>query len=168
VKAADVREVFETILPEEALLEAVRASGLQARERKLDALGLVRAMVISGSTGYGGRQADVMRMYIESGAQPLVRGGSYRWFGPALGSVMETVRERALGSVARRRPDLPGWLGRYVKDWVIVGSSTVKLDDRLEEEYPGTGEYAALKVHKRFSVGVGYHLSPAREHDSPH
>src|SRR5690606_8654649 len=42
----------------------------------------------------------------------------------------------------------------------------------LIDEYPGAGQYAALKVHKRFSVGVGtavdYHVSPAREHDAPH
>ena len=37
MKPADVREVFESILPEEALLEAVRACGLQTRECKLDA-----------------------------------------------------------------------------------------------------------------------------------
>src|SRR5690606_7012726 len=33
-------------------------------------------------------------------------------------------------------------------------------------------DYAALKVHKRYSVGVGptvaFHLSPAREPDAPH
>jgi hypothetical protein len=55
VKAADVREVFETILPEEAVHDAARASGLQSRERKLDAQRLLRAMVISAATGYGGR-----------------------------------------------------------------------------------------------------------------
>ena len=170
--AKDVREVFETILPEEALMAAVQAAGFQTRERKLDALRLLRAMVISAATGYGGRQADVMRFYFESGGEQVVRGGFYRWFGTALEAVMEAVRERALGYVARQKRDLPGWLGRHVRDWIIVDSSTVKLDDRLVEEYPGTGEYAALKVHKHFSVGIGatvaYHLSPAREHDSPH
>jgi hypothetical protein len=37
---------------------------------------------------------------------------------------------------------------------------------------PGTGDYAAIKVHKTYSVGcsapVAYHFSPAREHDSRH
>lgn len=172
LKAADVREVFETILPEEALREAVRASGLQTRERKLDAVGLLRAMVISASTGYGGRQADVMRLYLESGAEPVVRGAFYSWFGPALEAVMGTIRQRALDYVARQRCDLPGWLGREVKDWIIVDSCTTKLDKQLEHEYPGAGDYAALKVHKHYSVGIGatidYHFSAARDHDSPH
>ena len=102
--------MFETILPEEALLDAVRASGLQTRERKLDAIRLLRAMVISASTGYGGRQADVMRLYLESGAKPVVRGAFYRWFGEPLEAVMGSIRERALDYVARQRCDLPGWL----------------------------------------------------------
>jgi len=42
----------------------------------------------------------------------------------------------------------------------------------LSRSDPGTDDYAALKVHERFSVGIGttidYHLSPAREHDAPH
>ena len=153
-------------------MEAVRRTGLQSRARKLDALRLLRAMVIAASTGYGGRQADVMRLYLASGATRVVRGAFYRWFGPAPEAIMETVRDRALAYVARQRRDLPGWLGRYVKDWIIVDSSTVKLDDHLIGLYPGAGDYAALKVHKQFSVGIGttiaYHLSPAREHDGPH
>lgn len=172
MKATDVREVFETILPEQALHEAVRASGLQTRARKLDAVRLLRAMVIAASTGYGGRQADVMRLYLESGAKGVVRGSFYSWFGEPLEAVMGSIRERALDYVARQRCDLPGWLGREVNDWIIVDSSTIKLSDELKEEYPGTGDYAAMKVHKHYSVGIGatvdYHFSAARDHDSPH
>jgi hypothetical protein len=59
-----------------------------------------------------------------------------------------------------------------VEDWLIVDSTTVKLPKELKGLYPGTGDYAALKVHKTYSIGhhnmVNYHLSPAREHDSQH
>lgn len=169
--ADDLQEVFKTILPEQALKSIVTATGFQERERKLDAIRLIRAMIIAASTGYGGRQADVMRQYFELGAQKVVRGGFYSWFGKSLEQVMLAVRARALDYVASQPVDLPGWLG-CVRDWIIVDSSTVKLDDRLKDEYPGAGDYAAVKVHKHFSVGVGttlrYHLSPAREHDSPH
>jgi hypothetical protein len=44
--------------------------------------------------------------------------------------------------------------------------------DALRQEFPGTGDYAAIKVHKVLSVGCGApvrdHFSPAREHDSRH
>ena len=49
--AADVREVFDTLLPEETLAQAVRAAGFQERERKLDATRLLRARVIAAATG---------------------------------------------------------------------------------------------------------------------
>lgn len=67
---------------------------------------------------------------------------------------------------------MPGWLAKYGRDWHIVDSSTVKLHDSLKHLYRGTGKYAALKIHKRFSVGIGttidYHISPARHHDARH
>jgi DDE family transposase len=59
-----------------------------------------------------------------------------------------------------------------VQDWYIVDATTVTVRDALREEFPGTGDYAAIKVHKVLSVGCGapvrYHVSPAREHDSRH
>jgi len=69
----DVQKVFETILPDAALSELVAKAKFQERGRKLDALRLLRAMVIAAATGYGGRQADVARLYFESGAQRVVR-----------------------------------------------------------------------------------------------
>ena len=38
-------------------------------------------MVIAAATGYGGRQADVMRFYFDSGGEQVVRDSFYRWFG---------------------------------------------------------------------------------------
>ena len=172
MQGADVRRVFDTILPAEVLLVLVREAKLQERERKLDAVALIRSAIIAAATGYGGRQADIMRIYFENGGERVARGGFYRWFGPAFEQVMLQVRSRALDYGKAMPLDLPGLLGEHVKDWHIVDSSTVKLDNALMAEYPGTGDYAALKVHKRFSVGLGtavdYHLSPAREHDNIH
>lgn len=172
MRAEDVREVLETILPNDVILKAAEEFGLQQRERKLDVARLLRAMVMSAATGYGGRQADVLRMYLHNGAPKVVRGAFYRWFGEGLEKVMKQISDIAIGYAKRQPVDLPGWLGEHVRDWHIVDSSTVQLDDSLQAEYPGAGDYAAVKVHKRFSVGIGaaiaYHLSPAREHDSKH
>src|SRR5690606_33296153 len=129
-------------------------------------------MVIAAATGYGGRQADVMRLYFDGGGPRVVRGGFYAWFNERLEATMSALAERAREYAQAQPTDLPPLLARYARDWHIVDSSTVRLDDALIDEYPGAGQYAALKVHKRFSVGVGtavdYHVSPAREHDAPH
>lgn len=168
----DVREVFERILPEEALGRIIQSAKLQERPRLLNATQLVRAMVVAAATGYGGRQADVMRVYFESGNPRVARGGFYAWFGPELEATMAQVAQLGLDYGRAQPLDLPSLLSAHVRDWHIVDSETVKLHDALKEPYPGTGDYAALKVHKRFSVGIGtlydYHFSPAREHDALH
>lgn len=168
----DLRDVMEQVLPEEVILGMVEAAKFQERTRKRDALGFVRAMVIAAATGYGGRQRDVARVYFENGAPKVARGGFYAWFGPQLEATLLGLSQRAL-EYARAQPlDVPPLLRRHARDWHIVDSSTVRLPDELIAEYPGAGPYAALKVHKRLSVGTGtvyqYHLSPAREHDAPH
>lgn len=167
----DLRELMETCLPESVLREAVESAGLQQRERRLDPLPFLRAMVMSASSPSGGRQADVVRTYFEAGGTRVVRGSYYEWFGGPLEVAMSKLATIAMGYAAELPRDLPGILGG-VKDWRIVDSTTVQLHKRLKEIYPGTGDYAAIKVHKTMSVGSGttiaYHFSPAREHDSRH
>jgi hypothetical protein len=128
-------------------------------------------MILSASTEYGGRQADVMRLYFQSGGPKVVRASFYDWFGEPLARVMEQVADRALAHARALAVDLPGVLG-CVKDWRIVDSTAVTLDDRLSEHFPATGAAAAVKIHKVMSVGRGttiaYHFSPARDHDSQH
>ena len=57
-------------------------------------------------------------------------------------------------------------------DGSIVEATTVRVRDTRRKEFPGTGDYAAIKVHKVLSVGCGApvrdHFSPAREPDSRH
>lgn len=172
LRGADVREVFEAVLPEDDLRQIIAKAKFEERSRKRDAVAFVRAMVIAAGTGYGGRQRDVARVYFENGAQHVVRGGFYAWFGEELESVMDTVARRAMAYAARLPLDTPRLLAEYARDFHIVDSSTVKLPIELFKDFPGAGDYAALKVHKRLSVGSGtvvdYRISPAREHDARH
>ena len=169
---SDVREVYQTVLPDEVLEEFIKETGFQRRKRKLEGVRLIRSTIIAAASGQGGRQADVLRLYFDGGGEPVVRGAAYGWFGRRFERLTERVRDRAVSYARSLRLDLPGVLGAHVRDWHIVDSMTVRLHDDLKAEYLGTGDYAALKVHKRFSVGLGttwgYHLSPAREHDAPH
>jgi putative transposase len=169
--ANELKEIMETILPDAVLREAVEAAGFEQRERKRDALKFLRAMIASAASPSGGRQADIMRTYFENGGPKVARGSFYDWFGPALEKVLTKLARITLQYAQTQPLDLPGILG-CVKDWRIVDSMTVRLHDSLKDVYPGAGDYAALKLHKTLSVGYGtvvdYHISPAREHDSPH
>ncbi|MGH9262387.1 MAG: hypothetical protein ACRD08_21215, partial [Acidimicrobiales bacterium] len=79
------------------------------------------------------------------------------------------MAERALAYARAQQVDLAGPLWG-VTDWSIVDCTTVKVRDTRLQEFPGTGDSAALKVHNVLSGGCGApvpdHFSPAREHAS--
>ena len=167
----EVRQVFETMLPQDEVDRLCQQCGVIERQRKLDLGMLVRAMVISAGTPGGAYQADVLRSYLEFEVPRVARSAFYRWFDEPLERFMEALAERALAYARAQQVDLAGPLCG-VTDWYIVDSTTVKVRDTLREDFPGTGDYAAIKIHKVLSVGCGapvqYHFSPAREHDSRH
>ena len=71
MRGEDVREVFEAVLPEEALSALIEGSGLQKRVRKLDAVKFVRAAVIASARGGAGRQASIVDAYFQAGLPPI-------------------------------------------------------------------------------------------------
>jgi putative transposase len=167
----EVRQVFEAMLPQEEIDHLCQQVGVVERQRKLNLGMLVRAMVISAGTPGGAYQADVLRSYLEFEVPPVARSAFYRWFDEPLEQFMAALAERALAYARAQQVDLAGPLCG-VTDWYIVDATTVRVRDALRQEFPGTGHYAAIKVHKVLSVGCGapvyYHFSPAREHDSRH
>ena len=168
----ELRRHLHSVIPLDALTVLAKKYGLVQRERELDIVRLVIALVLSGGTHEGGRQFDVLRRYVESGAPRVVRGAFYAWFRVPLEALLADLLGRAI-AVGQAQPKLLPGILRGVSDWRIFDSTTVKLpnDPALLSEYPGTGAYAAIKIHKEFSVGtgnlVGYQFSPARDHDSP-
>lgn len=166
-----LREIFEAILPTDAIEYFAAQLGVVERRRRLDVAALVRAAVVATSSPSGGLQADVIRNYAESGAPRLARSAMYGKFDEEFEALMQVLAENALEYAQNQKLDLPGILAG-VKDWRIVDSTTVKVHDAVKGELPGTGDYAAIKVHKVLSVGSGapveFHFSAAREHDSKH
>lgn len=167
----EVRQVFEAMLPQQEIDRLCQQFGVVERQRKLNLGMFVRAMVISAGTPGGAYQADVLRSYLEFEVPHVARSAFYRWFDEPLERFMAALADHALVYSRTQQVDLAGPLCG-VKDWYIVDSTPVIVRDALLEEFPGTGESAAIKVHKILSVGCGapvrYHFSPAREHDSRH
>src|SRR5882724_11916757 len=145
--------------------------GVIERHRTRDLGMLVRAMVIAAGTPGGAYQADILRSYLACEVPRVTRAAFYRWFDEPLEQFMAALADRALAYARAQQVDLSGPLSG-VQDWYIVDATTVTVRDALREEFPGTGAYAAIKVHKVRSVGCGApvhdHVSPAREHDSRH
>jgi hypothetical protein len=167
----EVREVFQAMRPQAEIDRLCQEVGVVQRQRKRNLGMLVRALVISAGTPGGAYQADALRSYLECEVPPVARSAFYRWFDEPLERFMAALAERALAYARAQQVDLSGPLCG-VTDWDIVEATTVTGRDALREECPGTGGYAAMKVHKVLSVGCGapvqYHCSPAREPDSRH
>jgi hypothetical protein len=166
----ELRAHLQRVIPLDEIRGLAKEYGVVERQRQLDIVQLVISLVLSGGTHEGGRQYDALRRYLESGAPSIVRGAFYAWFTPPLERLLAELLRRAIASGQEQDKLLPGIL-RGVRDWRIFDSTTIKLLDDLKGTYPGTGDYAAIKIHKEFSVGTGnlvaYQMSPARDHDSP-
>jgi hypothetical protein len=168
---SELQAIFEEVLPVEEILAFAEEMGVVQRQRKLDVAALVLALIITAGTPSGGWHADALRNYFKLNAPKVARSSFYDWFDPPFEALMARLAERALVYCQAQELDLPGPL-RTVLDWRVVDSETVKLPKPLQAVYPGTGDFAAVKVHKVLSIGSGcpvaYHLSPSREHDSKH
>jgi hypothetical protein len=164
----EVRQVFETMLPQAEIDRLCQQCGVIERQRKRNLGMLVRAMVISAGTPGGAYQADVLRAYLECEVPHVARSAFYRWFDEPLEQFMQALADRALADARAQQVDLSG-PRCGVTDWSIVDATTVTVRDARIEEFPGTGGSAAIKVHKVLSVGCGApvqdHCSPARAHD---
>lgn len=167
----ELRAHLREVLDADAIAALVAKYAMQQRERKLNIFEFVVALILAGGTHEGGRQYDVLRTYLDNGAPRIVRGTFYAWFTEPLLELLNDLLSRAIAIGQRQAKLLPGILGG-VTDWRVFDSTTLKLDDKLIDTFPGAGEYAALKIHKEWSVGTGnliaYKITPAREHDSPH
>src|SRR5262245_8267283 len=167
----DVQQVLEAILPQHEIERLCAQFGVSERQRKRHLGMVVRAMVIAAGTPGGAYQADILRSYLEFAVPRVGRSAVSRWFDESLEPFMGALADPALADARAPQVDLTGILGG-VKDWYIVDSTTVRVRDALQDEFPGAGDDAALKVHKVLSIGGGapvhYHCSPAREHDNRH
>jgi hypothetical protein len=166
-----LRETLQAILPESVIEQLVEELKVIERTRKLEIVKLIYSLVLSAGSDDSGVLAEAMKRYNTEAREGVVRGAFYAWLDKEMADLMECLVGEAMSYARTLPPLLPGILST-VKDWVIFDSETVTLRPALADVYPGSGSPAAVKVHKELSVGRGcmidYHLSPAREHDSPH
>ena len=166
-----LQALMSDVFGKELMFELARKYKVIQRQRCMDLIGFVLSLIFTGGTEECGRQYAVLSRYLENGAPKVVRGAFYAWFTEPLEMLLSELLRRALQVASTLPKLLPGILGT-VSDWLVVDSSTVVLRHKLVEQWKGCGEYAALKIHKQWSVGLGnlvkYHLSPARESDSKH
>jgi hypothetical protein len=106
----EVRQVFEAMLPQEAIDLLCEQFGVIARQRQLNLGMFVRAMVISAGTPGGAYQADGLRSSLECEVPQVARSAFYRWFDEPLERFMAALADRALAYARAQQVDLAGVL----------------------------------------------------------
>ena len=122
----EVREVFETILPQQALKRLGVPCGVSERQRQLSLGMWVRARGMAAGPPGGAYQADMLRLSLEWAVPRVPRSACYGWFDAPL--------EPCLAALARlharaQQVDLSGLLGE-VKAWYIIDSTAVHVRAR--------------------------------------
>lgn len=69
----ELKRHIQSVLPLESLHQMARDYKVVQRERELDIVQLIIALVLSGGTHEGGRQFDALRRYLESGTPRVAR-----------------------------------------------------------------------------------------------
>ena len=94
----DVRQVFETIVPQQEIERLCARFGGIERQHKLHLGMLVRAMIISAGSPGRTHQADILRSYRECEVPKVARSACYRWFDEPLEHFMAALAQRARNS----------------------------------------------------------------------
>jgi hypothetical protein len=113
----EVRQVFETRLPQDESDRFGLQGGVIERQRQLDLGMFVRAMVISAGTPGGAYQADVLRSSLEFEGPRVARSAFYRWFDELLERFMEALAACALAYARAPQVDLSTLLTKLQKCW---------------------------------------------------
>jgi hypothetical protein len=104
----EVRQVCETILPQEEIDRLCEPFGVIEPQRKLNLGMFVRALVISAGTPGGAYEADALRSSLECEVPSVARSACYRWFDEPLERFMAALADRALAYVQAQPVELPG------------------------------------------------------------
>jgi hypothetical protein len=156
MNGTDLRQTLQEILDAELIRELCARFHVIERERKLDIVALVHALVLSSASDDYGRLADAYRQYGDDTGDTVVRGAFYSWIDAPLAALLKGLLDAALAKAAYQPVVLRGPLST-VHDWLIVDSETVTLraTPALKERFRATHKGAGLKVHKEYSVGRG-------------
>jgi hypothetical protein len=156
------------MLPAASVMETARRLGALKRERKLDPLEWVWALISAGGTEECGRLASAVCALTKGDTETRVaRNAFYQWFEAESDAPMQELAARCCALEEAKPKHLPGILARR-RDWCAEDSTVVNLTSQLYESNQGTGDGASLTIHKTHSLGAennfGYHITPGLDH----
>lgn len=169
---------YHELFNSDDLWSAARKLGVVTRQRKVDLPALVEASVMALS-GLPGSQTTIYANYVELTGQTLAPSALYDRFTRPYAELLRDLAGRAVAAVRavdEAEPALAelGGLLDHFSDVRVADSSCQLLRKLAATWAPSTSKErpASFKLHAVVSLRdllpVEEHLSPQREHDSPH
>ncbi|ACV46222.1 MULTISPECIES: IS4 family transposase [Halomicrobium] len=135
-----------TLFPSEFLEEHAEELGVVERDRDLQILILVWALVFDFATGENRTLAGFRRSYNSTGDETLSPGGFYQRLTPTLAAYLRDLVERGLDEVAVPNA-VDADIDRF-RDVMIADGTVLRLHEFLSEAYEGRHEeQAGARLH---------------------
>lgn len=156
-RSIPIREALRNLFPARWLRRTARETGTVKRERKTDVVTLFWTMVLGFVDGRHRSIAGLRRAYNTEARESINASSFYKRLTPAFAEMLRQAVVRGLDE-QEPRGDL-GEIFHGFRDLLVIDSSVMKLDSRLESEFAGcrtTTAPAAAKLHTVHAVrGLG-------------
>ena len=146
--------VVATIIDPRRIIELARTLGVVQRQRKVDVVGLVRALTLGLSAGGQRSIALLRRAYERSSGQTLAPSAFYDRLTPPLALLLKTLVEEGMAQVDLRSTAMKDSLRRF-KQVLVADGSLLRLHAGLARQFPSVWTNymkASAKLHVVINV----------------
>ena len=173
-QAIEIRRTLKRLLPTRRIRECARAAGAFVRERKVDPVALVWAVLLGFTVGNERTLAGLRRAFEKTTGTTLVPSAFYTRFSPGLAKLFKHLLRDTIDRMAASAMGLPTEVVAGFRDVMMSDSTVIRLHQLLERAFPAcrtNHTKAALKAHVILSVtGRGpasIKVTSERTHDGP-
>ncbi len=130
-----IRDAIESVLAPVRINALARQLGVVKRQRKVDIVVFVGAVVLGFATGAQRSLAGMRRAYERCTGQMLAPSGFYVRFSREFVQLLKRLVEEAMAELQQRSPKLKHVLGRF-EQVLAADGSLIKLHENLVKRYP--------------------------------
>lgn len=146
-KSRAIRAAVESVLPEALIEELARQHGVLRRQRKLDLVLFIRALVLGFAAHSGRSLCGFRRLYQRIAGVTIARSSFHARFTEDLVSMLRALVEKSLEGAQQTR-HLSGALSAFL-EVLAIDSSIVRVTPKLAAQWPGAWAHhspAAVKL----------------------
>lgn len=150
-----LRDRLTTLLPAALVRDTARETGFVKRERKIDPVAFVWALILGFACGSERTVAGLRRAFESASGTRVVPSAFYDRFNAALVRCLRALVALAIERLTETSHALGGALAGF-KDLIVTDASVIRLRDLLAKRFPGcrtNHTKAALKMHVVMGAG---------------